>query len=98
RELVGAYEPEGGYSCVGGLIVSLDGERVDFAEGYVSFHGMAGQIGQGQLVSDIPLVDRREVLFACGGSLLVARELFLDLGGFDPTFFAYFEDVDLGWR
>jgi GT2 family glycosyltransferase len=98
RELVGAYEPERGYSCVGGLIVSLDGERVDFAEGYVSFHGMAGQIGQGQLVRDVPLVDRREVLFACGGSLLVDRKLFLDLGGFDPTFFAYFEDVDLGWR
>jgi GT2 family glycosyltransferase len=99
RELVDAYEPEEDYRCVGGLIVNLDGERVDFAEGYVSFRGMAGQIGQGQLVRDLPLVDRREVLFACGGSLLlVDRELFLDLGGFDPTFFAYFEDVDFGWR
>ena len=98
RELVAAYAPEEGYRCVGGLILSLDGERVDFAEGFVTFHGMAGQLGQGEAVEDVPLVDRRELLFACGGSLLVDRGLFVELGGFDPAFFAYFEDVDLGWR
>ena len=26
------------------------------------------------------------------------RDLFLRLGGFDQDFFAYFEDVDFGWR
>jgi len=98
RELVAAYAPDEGYSCVGGLILSVDGERVDFAEGFVTFHGIAGQIGQGQPVEDISLVDQRELLFACGGSLLVDRALFRELGGFDPAFFAYFEDVDLGWR
>jgi GT2 family glycosyltransferase len=98
RELVAAYAPEDGYSCVGGLILSVDGERVDFAEGFVTFHGIAGQIGQGQAVEHVSLVDRRELLFACGGSLLVDRALFRELGGFDPAFFAYFEDVDLGWR
>ena len=36
--------------------------------------------------------------FACGGSMLIGREAFLDAGGFDEDFFAYFEDVDLGWR
>ena len=38
------------------------------------------------------------MLFACGGSMIVDRAAFLDAGGFDETFFAYFEDVDLGWR
>jgi GT2 family glycosyltransferase len=33
-----------------------------------------------------------------GASMLVPRRLFLDLGGFDPDFFAYFEDVDFCWR
>jgi GT2 family glycosyltransferase len=98
RELVTGYAPADGYSCVGGLILGLDGERVDFAEGFVTFHGIAGQIGQGQSVRHTPLVDGRELLFACGGSMLVDRTLFCDLGGFDPAFFAYFEDVDLGWR
>lgn len=30
--------------------------------------------------------------------MLVDRALFLELGGFDESFFAYFEDVDFGWR
>lgn len=38
------------------------------------------------------------LLFASGGAMLVHRRTFLDAGGFDPEFFAYFEDVDLGWR
>ena len=44
------------------------------------------------------LMDGRRLPFACGGSMLVQRELFVRLGGFDPAFFAYFEDVDFGWR
>jgi hypothetical protein len=39
-----------------------------------------------------------EALFVCGGSMLADRETFLQVGGFDQGFFAYFEDVDLGWR
>src|SRR5439155_7651017 len=38
------------------------------------------------------------LLFACGGSMLVQRDVFLAVGGFDPDYFAFFEDVDLGWR
>ena len=30
--------------------------------------------------------------------MLVRRRLFVDIGGFDPMYFAFFEDVDLGWR
>ena len=30
--------------------------------------------------------------------MLIHRQTFLDVGGFDPEYFAYFEDVDLGWR
>ena len=38
------------------------------------------------------------MLFACGGNLLVRRRSFLAVGGFDDEYFAYYEDVDLGWR
>jgi hypothetical protein len=37
-------------------------------------------------------------LFACGGAMAVERARFLAAGGFDADYFAYFEDVDLGWR
>ena len=33
-----------------------------------------------------------------GASMIVPRSVFLSLGGFDPDFFAYFEDVDYCWR
>jgi hypothetical protein len=33
-----------------------------------------------------------------GASMIMPRLVFLKLGGFDPDFFAYFEDVDLCWR
>jgi GT2 family glycosyltransferase len=34
----------------------------------------------------------------CAASMIVRREEFLSLGGFDPLYFMYFEDVDLCWR
>ena len=40
----------------------------------------------------------RDMLFVCGGNMAVRREVFLEVGGFDEDFFAYYEDLDLGWR
>jgi GT2 family glycosyltransferase len=49
--------------------------------------------------------DRSEVFGVSGAACLLRRELFSDLGGYDPKYFAFFEDVDLnararlaGWR
>jgi N-acetylglucosaminyl-diphospho-decaprenol L-rhamnosyltransferase len=39
-----------------------------------------------------------EVFSPCGAAMMIDRRLFLDLGGFDETFFCYGEDVDLGYR
>ncbi len=39
-----------------------------------------------------------EVPWGCAGSLLVRRDRFEAIGGFDPTFFIDFEDTDLCWR
>jgi GT2 family glycosyltransferase len=38
------------------------------------------------------------VFSACGGAMLIDRELFLAIGGFDERLFCYCEDVDLGYR
>lgn len=44
---------------------------------------------------DLPV----NVAFATGGAMVVRRDLFLDLGGFDPAFAPFnWEDVDLCWR
>jgi len=40
----------------------------------------------------------KKILSARGASMMVRKESFWDLGGFDKKFFASYEDVDLGWR
>jgi GT2 family glycosyltransferase len=38
------------------------------------------------------------VFGACGGAALYRRAMLEDIGGFDSSFFAYLEDVDVAWR
>jgi len=97
-ELVAAYDPQEGYVCVAGTILSWDGTRIDFVDGLINFHGAPSQEHVDLDLDEALIEDLRDLPFACGGAMLISREVFLDLGGFDPTFFAYCEDVDLGWR
>ncbi|MEM7354393.1 MAG: hypothetical protein AAF657_26540, partial [Acidobacteriota bacterium] len=80
-------------------IVDWSGERLDFARGLLTFDGHAFQQDFGRSLGevDVPAVGT-ELLFACGGNMIVRRESFLAAGGFDEGYFAYLEDVDLGWR
>lgn len=86
-------------AALAGRLVDWEGERLDFGRGIVTFDGHAFAVDQGR-----PLARARaprpgdELPFGCGGNLLVRRRSFLDAGGFDESYFAYFEDVDLGWR
>lgn len=86
--------------CAASLILSWNGDMLDFAGGSVNFYGLGYQYDFHVPVSeiDIKLDKDKEILFACGGAMLVDRKLFLDAGGFDEDYFAYFEDVDFGWR
>lgn len=83
--------------CTASLILSWDGTRVNYAGGGMNFHGIGIQVG-----IDDPNIDLyrkpADTLFACGGAMAVDRAYFLEIGGFDEDFFAYYEDVDLGWR
>ena len=74
------------------------GERVDFAGGLLNFYGHAFQHLYGAPASAAADLHVRPTLFACGGAMAVRRDVFLAAGGFDETYFAFFEDVDLGWR
>lgn len=41
---------------------------------------------------------KQDVFGPCGGAALYTRQLLDDIGMFDESFFAYYEDVDLAWR
>lgn len=84
---------------VGGKIVGLDGQTIDFIEGLLTFDGHAFQRGFRYPLGSQPEPPAGgEILFACGGNMISRRETLTTLGGFDDDYFAYLEDVDFGWR
>jgi|CXWL01.1.fsa_nt_gi GT2 family glycosyltransferase len=86
-------------AAVSGLIVDWEGERLDFAQGVMTFDGHAFQPGFRRPLANVQIpVAGSEMLFACGGNMLIRRAAYLAAGGFDESYFAYLEDVDLGWR
>lgn len=84
-------------ACVGSRILSWDGQHIDFGGGSMNFYGIGMQDGWGRHDLDSFTADK-DILFACGGAMLIRRDVFLDSGGFDEDYFSFFEDVDLGWR
>lgn len=84
--------------CVGSKILNADGTKIDFVGGQISFIGMGYQK---HFHEDSALYNEaapKEILFASGGAMLIDRKVFLEVGAFDEDYFAFFEDVDLGWR
>jgi GT2 family glycosyltransferase len=89
----------GDAAASGGRLLGWDGSRHDFLRGEVTFDTHAFQVGQGWPVGELePPVFGEPLPFACGGNMAIRRSDWLECGGFDDDLFAYFEDVDLGWR
>ncbi|HEY8020504.1 MAG TPA: glycosyltransferase family 2 protein [Thermoanaerobaculia bacterium] len=86
-------------AAVSGRILDWEGERLDFGRGVMTFDGHAFQLDFRRPlgVARVPEAGE-ELFFACGGNMLVRRASFLAAGGFAEEYFAYLEDVDLGWR
>jgi GT2 family glycosyltransferase len=88
-----------GAAASAGRLVSWDGTHHDFVRGAVTFDCHAFQLGQGFELGEVEVPSAGEALpFACGGNLAIRRQDWNARGGFDSELFAYFEDVDLGWR
>lgn len=79
------------------LVTLGDGRRVNTSGGVVHFLGIAWAGGLGAPVESVPDLPC-EVGFASGAALVVRRAPWQRLGGFDPTYFMYGEDVDLALR
>jgi GT2 family glycosyltransferase len=109
--MVTALAATPGLGGVAPQILQLEGERgdVDTARLYsvgqaLTADGRAVELGAAEARG--PWSSRAgEVFGVCGAACLLRRELFSELGGYDESFFAFYEDVDLnvrarivGWR
>lgn len=86
----------GDTACTGARVMSWDGQRIDFVRGTASFEARGFQeLYQQRYHAGMQLADS---FFPNGGAFAVTRAAYDDAGGFDPRLFAYYDDLDLGWR
>jgi GT2 family glycosyltransferase/glycosyltransferase involved in cell wall biosynthesis len=87
---------EGDAACAGARVMSWDGQRIDFVRGTASFEARGFQeLYQQRFQPGMQLADS---FFPNGGAFAVTRAAYDDAGGFDARLFAYYDDLDLGWR
>jgi GT2 family glycosyltransferase len=97
KEAVQVLEMEDRTACVASKILRDDRRTIDYAGGQMAFYGHGFAKGNKEL-DDPDDRKNRATLFASGGAMVTRRDVFLRVGGFDETYFAFFEDVDYGWR
>jgi len=99
EELVGVAEADERVGVVAAKIVTMDGERIDSTGDLYSVWGLAFPRGRGEV--DSGQYDSREmgdIFSASGGASLYRAQMLDEIGLFDERFFAYLEDVDIGFR
>jgi GT2 family glycosyltransferase len=87
-----------GFASVGSTILNWDGSAVDFNGRTDDAFCLAYEPSEDDAKPTSDSVPYFPTLFASGGAALIQRNIFRELGGFDPDLFIYHEDVDLGWR
>jgi hypothetical protein len=73
------------------------GEKIDFQTGTVNIFGWGFQKDRGEAASSARHEPFR-TLFACGAACAFRRDVFEAAGMLLEETFAYFEDVEIGWR
>ncbi|OGC50276.1 hypothetical protein A2716_03645 [candidate division WWE3 bacterium RIFCSPHIGHO2_01_FULL_40_23] len=85
-------------SCQCKLLIAYDRKRFDYIGDYVSQFGFlvqkcaTGEKDEGQYNREF------EILSAKSAGMVIRKEAFDKVGGFDDDYFIYVEETDLGWR
>jgi len=97
-ELVKAMKIDETIACCGGKVLFLGDRNIIQNAGHkMSLIGLGYGVGFGE--SDNPKFNNpKYALHASGCAMLVKKNAFLQVGGFDPDYFMFIEDVDLGLR
>jgi hypothetical protein len=98
HSMVEALEDRPKVVCAASRILDEQGETIDFVGPAMNLYGRAFHIDEGLPAESGSYEEPRELLAPCGGAMMVERDVFWEIGGFDEDYLAYFEDLDLGWR
>lgn len=84
-------------ACGSKILMMWDRTIIDHAGGMLTMIGSGLDLGKYERDRG-EYEEMREVGFGCGCSLLIRRDAYLEVGGFDPDYVIYHEDVDLCWK
>lgn len=90
KELVEVLENDEGIKIAQSLLLKPDGS-VDSSGDFID------HLGRAFSKHDIPK-NIRNILSPRAACMIIHKELFLEMKGFDESYFATFEDVEFGWR
>jgi GT2 family glycosyltransferase len=98
QELISAMLKDELIATVGSKILLYDNPQL-LNHGGAKITPMGAGFDIGLYVEDCEKFNvKKYVGAACGAAMLVRKDLFLKIKGFDEDFFAYFEDTDFCWR
>ncbi len=96
--LINTFQDHENVGLVGAKLLNADGTLQE-AGGIVWRDGSAWNWGRGEHPHDPRFNFVRDADYCSGAAIAIKRELFLDMGGFDPHFApAYYEDTDLAFQ
>jgi len=97
-ELVKGFDFDDDVAICGSKLLFYDRpDVINSAGGKLAYMGCSSDIGLGEK-DQKKFNEYNFVGYVCGASLMIKKQLFDELGGFDPDYFAYCEDTDLCWR
>ena len=97
EEMVRAVQTRPNYgSCASKIFLWDDPETVEVAG--VMIYKDGSSIGRGRLQSSNKYNEFQEVFCASDCCSLYRRHVLLEIGLYDPDFFMYCDDTDIGWR
>lgn len=86
------------FSCASKMVQFHNRNLIDDAGDEYTLLSWTKKSGDGQSVNKSRYLEKREIFTSCAGAALYRKSVLEEIGFFDDNFFAYVEDIDLGYR